>query len=199
MAEEALYKLNQIVDNPRFKGFAFVRDESLRGKGSLTSDFSPDDVKEKGRSWTVTRMAPTWEPQPVIGRVRPQNDYPCVNLTIPAFSRKAVDALRDFLEPNGELLPLVSSVGEYYAYNVTSVVDILDLDRSDIQWFSGPRVLAIHIRRYECLPGRLEGLSIFRIVEDSATPYVTQVFVDRVKENGLQGFDVLKLWPHDGE
>ena len=199
MAEEALYKLNQIVNDPRFKGFAFVRDESLRGKRSLTADFGPDDVKERGRAWTVTRMAPFWVPQPVIGKVRPMNDFPCVNLTIPAFSRKAVDALRDFLEPNGELLPLVSSVGEYYAYNVTTVADILDHERSEIKWFNDHHDLALHIKRYECVPGRLEGLSIFLIVENSATPYATQAFVDRAKEHGLKGFDFAKLWPRDGE
>jgi hypothetical protein len=135
MPENALYNLDPITDDPEFAGFRFVREESLRGQGRLTWDFDPDDVQTKGRAWTVTRMAPTWKPQPVLGRVQPHNDYPCVNLTVPAFNRRAVDALRDFLEPNGELLPLVSSVGEYYAYNITTVVDCLDHERSEIEWF----------------------------------------------------------------
>src|SRR5262249_54099893 len=138
MAENALYKLNRVADDPEFEGFAFIREESLRNKGQrLASDFGPDDIPTKGRAWTVTRMAPTWVPQPVEGEVKPHNDYPCVNLTIPAFSRRAVDALRDFLEPNGELLPLVSPVGEYYAYNITTVANILDHARSNIVWYHG--------------------------------------------------------------
>ena len=82
--------------------------------------------RTRGRNWTVPPLAPFWTPQRVIGQVRPFNDYPCVDLIVPAFSRKAVDALRNLLEPNGELLPLVAEVGEYFAYNITTVADILD-------------------------------------------------------------------------
>jgi hypothetical protein len=196
MAENALYKLTCMTRDPEFEGFGFVRGESLRGDGRLTWDFGPDDVQTKGRAWTITPLAPIWEPQPVAGEVDPGNDYPCVNLTIPAFSRRAVDALRDFLEPNGELLPLVSPVGEYYAYNVTTVADILDHERSDIDWFStAHQVIALEIRRYECIPERLTGLSIFRIVERPASTFVHQVFVDRVRQHRLNGFDFIRLWP----
>jgi hypothetical protein len=197
MPENALYNLDKVTDDPEFEGFAFVREESLRKKGGrFTWDFDPDDIQTKGRAWTVTRLAPFWSPQPVVGRVQPHNDYPCVNLTIPAFSRRAVDALRDFLEPNGELLPLVSPVGEYYAYNITTVVDILDHERSDIIWFDENHDLALRIRGYECIAEKLAGLSIFRLVEMSSSTFVHQVFVDRVRQHGLQGFDFTRLWPH---
>jgi hypothetical protein len=119
-----------------------------------------------------------------------------VNLQIPAFSRRAVEALRDFLEPNGELLPLVSSIGEYYAYNITTVVDALDHERSDILWYDGNHDIALRIRRYECRAEKLTGLSIFRLVEKPAYTFVHQVFVDRVRQHGLQGFDFTRLWPH---
>lgn len=196
MPENALYKLECVTDDPEFEGFASVREKSLRNKGRLGFDFSPDDIPTKGRGWTVTPLAPIWTPQPVVGRVKPHNDYPCVNLGIPAFSRRAVDALRDMLEPNGELLPLVSSVGEYFAFNVTTVADVLDHQRSDIEWFStGPRDIARHIRRYECIPEKLTGLSIFRLVEKPSSTFVTQVFVDRVRQHGLQGFHFTRLWP----
>jgi hypothetical protein len=194
MLENALYRLTKITDDPEFEGFGFVREESLRGKGRLTWDFDPDDIQAKGRCWTVTRLASIWAPQPVLGRVRPHNDYPCVNLTIPAFTRHAVDALRDFLEPNGELLPLVSPLGEYYAYNTTTVVDVLDRERSDIIWFDANHDTALRVRRYECIPGKLIGLSIFRLVELPSSTFVHQAFVDRVRQHKLQGFDFTRQW-----
>ncbi len=202
MTENALYDLQPITDNPKYEGFAFVREESIRGKSiggqsRIEWDFGPDDVKTKGRAWTITRMAKVWTPQPVVGRVHSFNDYPCVNLIIPAFSRRAVDALRDFLEPNGELLPLVSTVGEYYAYNITTVADILDQERSEIQWMSAKHTFdqIFEINRYECLAEKMAGLSIFRLVERSSFTYVTQAFVDRANKHGLQGFHFIKLWP----
>jgi hypothetical protein len=199
MPEVAIYELSCIPDDPRYEGFAFVREESIRGKvdSCLEWDFGSDNVQTLGRAWTVPPLAPFWTPQPVIGRVRSFNDYPCVNLIIPAFSRRAVDALRDFLDPNGELLPLVSKVGEYYAYNITTVADVLDVQKSDIQWLSDKHTFdqVFQINRYEFLPHRLTGLSIFRLVEKGSTVFVSQAFVDRVREDELQGFRFIKLWP----
>jgi hypothetical protein len=196
MPENVLYNLDKITDIPEFEGFAFVREVSLRNKaGRFTWDFGPDDVQTKGRAWTIRPLSPLWSPQPVVGRVQSHNDYPCVNLTIPAFSRRAVDALHDFLEPNGELLPLVSSIGEYFAYNITTVVDILDHQQSDIIWFDEKHDLAIRVRRYECINEKLTGLSIFRLVEMPSSTFVNQVFIDRVRQHGLQGFEFTRLWP----
>jgi len=196
MTKNVLYKLEPITDNPKYEGFAFVREESLRGTHTgLSSDFGPQGPPVKGRKRSVPPLAPFWVPQRVTGRVRHYNDYPCVNMTVPAFSRRAVDALRDFLELNGELLPLISAVGEYYAYNVTTMADILDLGRSQILWTSQePRAL-IAIERYECFPEKMAGLTIFRTYEQFTATFVSQTFVDRVREHSLQGFHFIKLWP----
>ncbi|MCI0658983.1 MAG: hypothetical protein L0170_18170, partial [Acidobacteria bacterium] len=64
MPENALYKLECVTDDPEFEGFASVREKSLRNKGRLGFDFSPDDIPTKGRGWTVTPLAPIWTPQP---------------------------------------------------------------------------------------------------------------------------------------
>ncbi len=191
-----VYRLEKNVDDPRYEGFGFDREDSLRGNYGIDADFMPDDIRTKGRAWTVTRMAHLWTPQPVSGRVRPYNDYPCCNLSIPAFSERAVEALRDMLEPNGELLPLVSSVGTYYAYNITTVADILDHTQSEIKWFNEKRVMAMFINRYEFQPDKLDGLTIFRLVEKPSLTYVTNLFVERVRANRLRGFVFHKLWPH---
>ena len=193
--ENVLYALEKITNNPLHEGFAFVRSESIRNKSRLSMDFMPDDILSKGRDWTVTRMKSIWTPQAVVGRVRAFNDYPCVNLSIPAFSRRAIGVLGDLLEPNGELLPLQTDIGDYFSYNITTVVDLLDHDISEIQWPDEKRVCAVDIRRYECRPETINGLSIFRLVEKPAAVYVTQAFVDRVIGHGLQGFHFIKLWP----
>ena len=204
MTRIAIYELNPITDDPRFEGFAFVRQETIRGKiiggcSALVWDFDSDDGTSLGRAWTVPSLKPYWTPQPVLGRVRAYNDYPCVDLTIPAFSRRAVDALRDFLEPNGELLPLVSEVGEFYAYNTRTVADILDQERSQIDWLPNSEKhtfdRVFQIRRYEFLLEKPSEPSIFRLVERGSSTFVTQPFVDRVRQHELQGFHFVKLWP----
>src|SRR5437899_2637605 len=98
-----IYQLQPVLDDPRFEGFAYEDSPSLRGKFSLVEDFLPDSTT----GWAAPHLARIWKPLKVIGRVRPFNDYPCISLMIPAFSERAVASLRDFLEPNGELLPLI--------------------------------------------------------------------------------------------
>lgn len=194
MAENVVYELQCITDNPKFEGFAFKNRRHRKLGDDLGSAFLPDDMST--RAWEAPRLASVWTPQPVEGRVRPINDYPCVDLSIPAFSRRAVDVLREFLQPNGELLPLVSRVGDYFAYNVTTVADILDRKKSKVKWYDdSEQIIAVEISRYEFRPSRLRALTIFRLVEQPALTYVTQKFVDLVKDHDLQGFHFIKLWP----
>ena len=193
---EAVYELKPVLDDPRYEGFGSIDEVSFTGQDNLSDDFMPD-FANRGRAWTVTRLAPLWKPVKVTGRVRAFHDYPCVDLMIPAFSRRAIDALRDMLEPNGELLPLVTTVGEYYAYNVTTVADILDETRSKISWLDRKRDIADEVRRYAFVDEEIPGLRIFRLVRMPTSYYVTRAFVDRVEQHGLKGFGLEKLYPPD--
>jgi hypothetical protein len=190
---ERVYLLRQILDDPRYEGFAASRSRGFRpGSHSIVYDFMPDSFDS--RDWTVPRLTPIWKPLRVSGRVKEFNDYPCLNLSVPAFSRRAATALADFLDVNGELLPLATALGEYYAYNVLTVVDALDQKKSVFDIEQGS-VLPDEIVRYEFKPSVVRRLSIFRIVEDPIRTYVTQKFVDRAEKHALNGFDFQLLWP----
>ena len=209
MDEQIVYKLEPFYEIPKYEGFARKHDVSYLGHRWLWEDFHFPTAPHR-RDWEAPRLASVWKPVEVTGRVRKFNDYPGIG-QIPAFSQRAVEALREFLEPNGEILPLISSVGSYFAYNITTVADVLDLDGSDILWPKGTeedRLVhfkkpdGVHtyytvtaIRRYEFIAKRLGDLSIFRIPEDTADVYVTGPFVARAREAGLQGMNFIKVWP----
>jgi hypothetical protein len=180
----AVYKLQPILDDPKYEGF-----------GTAAVGEFPNSLPRgrTTRTWRMLRLAPKWVPVEVVGRVRKFNDYPCVGMSHPAFSQRAVDALRDLLEPNGEILPLASPLGAYYHFNVTKVADVLDLKRSEIRWNIEP-ITASTIERYEFDPRQLEGLTIF-VLPESPVAYVTENFVERVKKHGLRGFRFIKVWP----
>ncbi len=170
------------MDDPRYEGFA--------GKTFLVGGVPKHRPDKK---WQTIRMAPTWKPVEVYGRVRKFNDFPGVGL-MPAFSERAVNALRNFLEPNGELLPLKSSLGCYFAYNVTTIIDALNVKQSQIDWLTKP-AKAFEVERYKIFPKKIEGHSIFHMPETGSTVYVTEPFVRRVQEYGLQGMWFPKIWP----
>ncbi len=137
-------------------------------------------------------MGGIWKPFWAVGRVRPFNDYPGLGL-FPAFSARAVDALRGILEPNGELLPFESKLGTYYAYNITTVVDVLDETRTEAARFDDGRIF--HIERYAFRANALADLTVFRLTQQPSGAYVTEAFVRQVSEHGLKGFEFVLVWP----
>jgi hypothetical protein len=188
-----VYRLDKRSDDPAFEGFAFVDKTSLLGKRNIYSDFRNFDPNDK--AWQPPLLKPLWKAREVVGNVRPENDYPTV-AEVPAFSRRAVDALRDLLEPNGEILPLKTApgVGEYFAYHVTTIADVLDNERSVVRRFEG-KYVAIEISHHEFMAHKLVHLSIFRIPEKPTAVFVTDIFADRVRAHSLNGFNLIKVWP----
>jgi hypothetical protein len=182
----SVYRLSKFLDDPLYEGFGTV------GEVGFPKTFPR---VRKTRDWEVQRLASTWKPLEVVGHVQPFNDYPGV-VGNPAFSRRGVDALRDFLEPNGELLPLKTTLGSYYAFNVTTVADVLNWEQSDIKWFTNQKPInALRIIRYEFFLEKLAGLSIFRIPEDPSGTYVTKAFAARSDDRGLKGLNFILVWP----
>jgi RNA polymerase subunit RPABC4/transcription elongation factor Spt4 len=128
----------------------------------------------------------------------PCPDFPGLVDHIPVFSRGAVEALAKLLTPNGELVPLTCNDcdREMLAYNVTRVVDALDPARADVAPGDGKQ--ARDVRSYTFRSQALAETSIFKLPETALKHvYVTEPFVDRVLEEGLQGFVFELMWVAD--
>jgi hypothetical protein len=116
---------------------------------------------------------------------------------VPVFSEQAVNALRDLLELNGELLSLRHARRKYFAYNVTTMLDALDEGRSRVSRFSDGGIMSIE--GYVFRPGVLSDAAIFKIPQlPGAFVYVTEEFADRVRRAELLGFVFRELWREAG-
>jgi hypothetical protein len=142
-------------------------------------------------------MAQGWTPVPV--GIADENDADArlgdhmLLGIIPTFSPHAVEALRDLLEPNGELLPIHYRSKEYFAYNVTTMVDALNEAASVVKYFSGGGVM--WITEYVFHADVVQGKAIFKIPQlPMAHVFVTDAFVSRVRVAGLRGFTFTRLW-----
>lgn len=123
-----------------------------------------------------------------------ETDFPVLAYHAPVFSSRAVSCLRDLLDPNGELFKLSCEQNELYIFNVTNVVSALDGNNSEISFYERDRMI-MSIDRYEFIPEELEGLSIFKIPQNaSQSVFVTDVFVERVRECQLNGFVFNLVW-----
>ncbi|HET6430163.1 MAG TPA: DUF1629 domain-containing protein [Phycisphaerae bacterium] len=118
-------------------------------------------------------------------------------------SRRAVEALGSILLAHGQLFPVTASEGEFFAYNITTLVDALDREHSDMEMWPHlkrereagiPRHIH-HVMRYWFYAERVEGIDIFKLPEFPHTEvYVSDHFVYEVERTGLRGFRFERLW-----
>ncbi|MDX2273167.1 MAG: hypothetical protein NW237_14630 [Cyanobacteriota bacterium] len=145
-----------------------------------------------------------WEPVPVqlVSDLdkppRLISDFPGLS-GMPAFTEKAVEALGEVLEMNGELLPLESDNGTFYLYNTTTIVDALDEEKSSLS--KNQNGLVYYIKKYYFIPQKVSQLTIFKTVQipHDSYPCVTDQFVNIVERARLTGFLFRKIWSSDEE
>ncbi len=123
----------------------------------------------------------------------PKGDTPAFDPTIPVFSRRAVNALADLLEPNGQLFSFMCQDEEYFLFNTTRLVDALDEDNCDLERFDDGRIWCID--RHAFFEKKLEGETVFKLRQRPlGRVYATDPFVQRVLETGLRGFSFPLVW-----
>lgn len=126
--------------------------------------------------------------------------YPSLPYLI--LSEKAINNLKDLLEPNGEILKLENTFDEkeYYIFNCLNRVDAF-YNKSDDD--ISARDNLFNINQAYPIEKNLKEEVIFKdksILLYTNTPtYVTRVFVNRVLETKLKGFRFYHIWSNIDE
>lgn len=197
MRTTEIYELNKVTDDPRFEGFALTPSPSVLGRDSLDDDLTPGFADaEENPGWTQPKLAELWPTPAADGRVTDFNDYPCVDMVLPAFSERAVNVLRDLLGPNGEILPLATSTTtKFFLFNILTITNALDRENSRCKFWCDPPTTATEIEYFSFDSKDVQGLAIFRLRELPMSVFVNNHFVDRVDSHQLEGFTFKKVWP----
>jgi len=91
------------------------------------------------------------------------------------------------LSTNGELLPFSSDDEEYFAFNVTTLLDVLSTRDSDIVYYPSGKIM--EVRKYVLDLKRLTFHPIFKLPETARMDvFVSDEFVRIVESHGLRGF-----------
>ncbi len=106
----------------------------------------------------------------------------------PTFSERAIKALDDLLTPYGEFAAIeMDEPMRYFAFNPTTIVDLLDEEKSEIARFRSGGVMAVD--KHVLLDSVTSLPPIFKIPQTRRnTTYVNEQFVQRVQASGLLGF-----------
>lgn len=147
------------------------------------------------------RMQPHWRPvrmdilrEDEKGNPRAYSDFPWYGRHVLMMKPRAVRLLRPILEHAGEFLPLQSDE-DVSLFNVTTVVDALDEDRSSIARFDDGSIMWIdkHVLR----PEAIGDVAMFRLPEHVTRVsgiYMRETVVHRIAELGLEGIAFELIW-----
>jgi hypothetical protein len=122
-------------------------------------------------------------------------DYPLLSLHIPVFSQRAVTVLGPCLENYGELLPLSCQDGVFYAFNVTTMLDVLDVKNCVLNLFPGTSRI-LDVRKYAFYAEGIVGKEIFKVPQVPLMDvFTTDSFRSRIEASNLDGFIFKQVWP----
>ncbi|MBN8211520.1 MAG: hypothetical protein J0M09_01210 [Xanthomonadales bacterium] len=150
-------------------------------------------------SFDGTARRKEWRPV-LVRRVRADNaqdmkesDFPWLGSWALVMRKAAVDALRDILENNGEILPLQTDDGiELFVFNAQTI-DALDESKSNIMRLPNTNRIML-VKSPVFFENAIKDLDLFRLPHRASSTYVSDQFVKRVKEAGLRGLTYNKVW-----
>lgn len=146
---------------------------------------------------------PDWQPPEMEilktgddGEPLKYSDFPWFLSDAPVLRERAIERLRQDLEPYGEFLPL-DCEEPIALFNVTNVIDALDEPRSRIIRFDDGSIL--DIERYAFIPAKIHGQHLFKLPMRASAVFVSGRFIERLKRTGLVGARFELVWADEEE
>ena len=174
-----LYKL--IADSNTYQSVVFENEEDF----DLLDAFNGHPTDENLHSAQLTMVE-----EDDFGKELIRGDYPSLVQSVPVFSDVAWNKIGQDLVDCCQAFPVEIEGLKFWVLNVYAI-DVLDKEKSELELFkSTGRIFAINKFAF-----RTKQLPImFKLVETAQKEvYVTEKFVDLVKEARLQGLEFEKL------
>ena len=164
-----------------------------------------DDLKTD-KEWSIEKIREfdgrehdkDWEKVKVV-RLEPEKKLPLSNAPgffshIPVIDKRSKDILENYISDFVEILPLINDERDFWAINITNVLDCVDYGKSIYKMFpDGKRIL--RFKKYSFIEKKLIGENIFKIKDELlAAPFVSDEFKNIVDFNNLTGFKFRLVW-----
>lgn len=135
-------------------------------------------------------MSQEWVPPEVriVGKTKRNRDFLSWMLSAPVISGKGRAALEPLIGAYAEFLPLIVLNGtQYFAINVTCLIDCLDFEKSDVIYAPYDNSHIMSVNRYTFIDSKVRDTPIFKIKEWPFDVLVTESFVNQVQRFDLKG------------
>jgi hypothetical protein len=146
----------------------------------------------------------TWQPFTVVrdsddrrNLTKPLADRAGINAKLDpmVLSDRALEVLLPHIAPFGQVLPIHFAECNYSLFNITNVVDALDVKRSEIEYILPTGSSIYRIKKHVFKPEIVRDQLIFKIPQrPGGFAFCTDHFVKLVQDAKLTGFDFEELW-----
>jgi hypothetical protein len=163
-------------------------------------DEKANQTMSNRRGLTGTSMKDTWEPIELM-TVEPGEDGDMIsygkNSIYPIFTEKSLQVLIDLIQESVEILPLQHEQYQCYLINIINVLDCLNEQNSYLNKWGV-------IMKYDLIEEVVRNQHIFFVNKKSTgkpslVPIISDVFKQRVEDNGLRGFRFTCIWDIEAE
>ncbi|MEX2114858.1 MAG: DUF1629 domain-containing protein [Pirellulales bacterium] len=166
-----------------------------------------DDVIDQCRPEPPRPIGMEWSPPTceIVGRDEfrsflPKTDFPKLIIATAVLSARAVERLRPALDSCGEILPIYLSNDRdvVYLFNVTRIINSVDMKRSQFQRFPSGRIAKCEHLVFD--PDMIPDDALF-FKNTQMGPvteiYATEAAVTLVKNARLTGYEFRPVWTND--
>jgi hypothetical protein len=124
----------------------------------------------------------------ICGRRKRLRDFVSWMLSAPVISPRAKELLEPLLQSHAEMLPLLTlREQQFYALNVTTLVDCLDEARSTIVYSPDEPGRIMNVHAFSFRESAIPDVPVFKIATYPNDVFVRGSFVECVRINGLRG------------
>lgn len=169
-------------------------DEFTMEDGYTYEEMMSFDGRSHKEDWTCRKVVPNVNP-----KKNPKfADYSeCMGVLV--FSKKAIEKLYDLINNDVEILPLKCDYGEFSMINVITLLDAIDHEKSEYEYIEGTNKI-LYFKKYVFIEDVLKGYDIFKITDKRGSlVFVSDKFVQTVKQNKLKGFRFSLVWDSEAE
>lgn len=189
LLKEEYHSMNVYLLEPDldYQGITIIDPED--GK-QLNEVIDSDGKQSFNKTWCPIEVIPYDEHLPTC-------DFPHLISGFLVFSQKAKEAMYELVAPYGEFLLMKHESGEeLFLFNILNYNDALDLQKSKVSRDEiSDRIRDIH--QYAFIPEKVNNQIIFKMSFNPARIYVTDAFVQKVREHQLTGLKFKQIWSSD--
>jgi len=152
------------------------------------------------RTLSGTRLKDRWKPLPMRlitddeGESFKESDFPFLGTHVLVMSDRASQVVGPLVEKDAELLPVACEGRNLWLLNVCTIIDALDIERSEIVRFQSDGAIMC-IDKHVFHPNRLQGIDIFKLENmRRGSTYLSERVVRAIEAAPLVGYAFRLVW-----